>query len=58
MMGSVRVLNEEKETYLICYGGGIYSKYSVEEIDYQNNEVKFGFTFLNNRMMYNANKIK
>ena len=58
MMGSVRVLDEEKETYLVCYGGGDYSKYSVEEINYKENKVNFKFTFLNNSMIYNANKIK
>lgn len=58
MMGSVRVLDEEKEICLVCYGGGNYSKYSVEEINYKENKVSFKFTFLNNRMMYNANKIK
>ncbi len=58
MMGSVRVIDEAKELYLICYGGGNYVKHSVEEINYKDNEVKFRFTFLNNSMMYNANKIK
>lgn len=57
MMGSVRVMNEQEETYLVCYGGGNYSKYSVEEINYKENEVKFKFTFLDSRLMYNANKI-
>lgn len=37
---------------------GEYLKYSVEEINYPNNEVYFKFTFLNNKMVYNANKIK
>lgn len=37
---------------------GKYSKYSVEEINYKDNEVKFKFTFLKSKMMYNANKIK
>jgi len=58
MMGSVRVLDEEKETYLVCYGGGNYSKYSVEEINYKEDEVKFRFTFLKERKLYNVNKIK
>lgn len=58
MMGSIRVIDEENETYLICYGGGNYSKYSVEEINYSTNEVKFKFTFLFNKMMYNVNKME
>lgn len=60
MMGSIRVLDETNQTYLICYGGGPsgYAKYSVEEIKYLTNEVMFRFTFMNERMMYNVNKIK
>lgn len=58
MMGSVRELDETKEIYLVCYGGGKYSKHSVEEIDYKANEVKFKFTFIDSKMIYNANKIK
>lgn len=57
MMGSVRVIDEPTETYLICYGGGVYKKFSVEEIKYSTNEVKFKFTFNTTRAMYNANKI-
>lgn len=60
MMGSVRVLDEESQTYLICYGGGsnYYDKYSIEEINFSTGEEKFKFTFLLTRMMYNVNKIK
>lgn len=57
-MGSIRVINEENQTYLICYGGGEYDKYSVEEINYSTNEIKFRFTFLANKEIYNVNKIK
>ena len=58
MMGSVRVIDETNQTYLICYGGGNYKKYSVEEIDYSTGETKFKFTFVFNRKMYNANKMR
>lgn len=58
MMGSVQVINEGKETYLICYGGGEYTKYSIEEINYSENIVDFRFTFVDNPYMYNVNKIK
>lgn len=57
MMGSVQEIDKENETYLICYGGGQYNKYSVQEIEYSTGTVKFQFTFLNNRMIYNVNKI-
>lgn len=58
MMGSVRVINEDDEIYLICYGGGHYIKDSVEEINYSTGEVDFKFTFLENKLMYNVNKIR
>ena len=57
MMGSVRVIDEITRTYLICYGGGLYNKYSIEEINYSTNEIKFKFTFNLTRTMYNANKM-
>lgn len=58
MMGSVRALDKETETYLICYGGGNYTKDSVEEINFSTGDVDFKFTFIENRMMYNANKMR
>ena len=60
MMGSVRVLDEKTETYLVCYGGGSspYKQHNIEEINFSTKGVSFKFTFLFSKMMYNVNKME
>lgn len=58
MMGSIRVLDEENEVFLICNGGGQTSNFSVEEKNFKTNEIYFKFSFNDNKYMYNVNKFK
>lgn len=58
MMGSVRLLDEKTETYLICHGAGIYDQHSIEEINYSTNETYFKFKFISPILIiYNVNKM-
>jgi len=56
MMGSVRVVDKEKNVYLLCYGGTNYQKSSIQEINMKTGEVYFEFTFDNSKSIYNVNK--
>ena len=64
MMGSIRIIDLDKQVNLICYGGKITKTntnfrniYLVEEINFATNKLEFGFTFLDGHQIYNANKI-
>lgn len=57
-MGSVRVIDEEKSIYLLCYGGGDYKKSTIQEINLETGEVYFEFVFTDIKNMYNVNKYR
>lgn len=57
-MGSVQVIDEENEVYLISFGTGIFSEGPVKLIDFKNNKTLFTFNLLSNKMMFTAQKTK
>lgn len=57
-MGSAQKLDENKDIYTICYGGGPFKNPVLEEKDINSNEVYFSFNLLNSKYLYRVYKIK
>ena len=55
-MGSVQVIDEEKDVFLISFGTGIFSEGPVKLIDFKNNKELFTFNLLSNKMMFTVQK--
>ena len=55
-MGSVQVIDEENDVFLVTYGTGMFSKGPVELIDFKNNKTLFTFNLLSNKMMFSSQK--
>lgn len=55
-MGSVQVIDEENDIFLVTYGTGIFSKGPVELIDFKNNISLFTFNLHSNKMMFSSQK--
>lgn len=53
-MGSVQVVDEENEVYLISYGTGIFNKGPVQLIDFKNEKTLFSFNLHSNKMMFSS----
>jgi len=55
-MGSVQVIDEDNDVFLISFGSGIFSEGPVKLIDFKNNKELFTFNLLSNKMMFIAQK--
>lgn len=55
-MGSVQVIDEENDIFLVTYGTGIFKTGPVELIDFKNNKKLFTFNLLTNKMMFSSEK--
>lgn len=55
-MGSVQVIDEENDVFLVCFGTGIFKKGPVQLIDFKNNKVLFSLDLKTTKMMMSAQK--
>lgn len=55
-MGSVQVIDEENDVFLVTYGTGIFNNGPVALIDFKNNKNLFEFNLHSNKMMFSSEK--
>lgn len=56
-MGSVQIIDEEKNIALICHGANNYLDYLFEERNLNTNETTVKFSFIGLKYLYKVNKI-